>query len=226
MSLINPFNLLESLKAQDSHVYKEIFEENVYCVAPQELQDKGLLDIGGHYGMFTIYGVIAGTKQTITVEANQSNLIKCLNNTKDTNVKVINAAVSSQKDTILNINNEGGCSTLSTGEQLVATITLETLIKQFDSNLPLVLKMDIEGAEYDILYNTDPENIKRFSLILMEAHNHNPTERGNEAEKLKEYILSLGFNIGFLGIYFTDAFPDLSDKTYIPYAYSYKFIKN
>jgi FkbM family methyltransferase len=209
-------------KYNDELVYKEIFEQNVYNLSSKEIAGKGILDLGGHYGMFAMYCVLNQANKIISVEPNHNNLYRFVENTKGTGVRVVCAAISSSSDTITTIADEGCGSRANYGTQLVSTITLNTLLKLFDSNLNLILKIDIEGSEYDIFYNNPPELIKRFEIIVMEAHNYNPETKGNEAYRLREYIEKLGYKSHHNGTFWAEGF---YEKYNMAPAYSYKFVK-
>ena len=203
-------------------VYDEIFVHNVYNLSINDISNRGVLDLGGHYGLFALLCTQLNAKQVVSVEPNHHNLYKYRENTKHTNVKVICAAVSSKKDSLVTINNEAGASRTGFGTQLVSTISLETLMSLFDSSLDLTLKIDIEGSEYDVFYNNSPDLIKRFSTIVMEAHNYYPIEKGNEAEQLRQYLINLGYDDRINGQFWAGDF--IKQYNMAP-AYSYKFTK-
>jgi FkbM family methyltransferase len=185
---------LAFLKEQAPFEFHEIFELNVYLMSKENIEGYSVLDLGGHFGLFASYCSTFNPKRIVSVEANINNFIKYLNNTKDIpNIKCINAAVSTKQNTVLTISDEQGSSTVGKGDQLIASITIESLMSIFDPNDKLVLKIDIEGSEYDILYHTPPDVFKRFHIIMMEAHNFYPETRGDEADRLKQYITSMGF---------------------------------
>lgn len=213
-----------SIKFNDDFVYHEIFELNVYGLHRDDIENAAVLDLGGHYGLFALFCANYNAKQILSIEPNHNNLFKYLENTKDIpSTKVICAAVSSKKDLITTIDNMCGSSRTGMGEQLVATISFETIFNLLDKNANLVLKIDVEGAEYDILYGTDPEILKKFKIIVMEAHNYNPETLGNEAEKLKQYMFSLGYIMVYMTEYWSTEFNEV--KYDMAPAYSYKFIK-
>ncbi len=58
----------------------------------------------------------------------------------------------------------------SNGDIFVPTITLKDVLSQIDNKHPTILKMDIEGAEYDIL-KCSSEFIGNIALICIEFHN-------------------------------------------------------
>ena len=56
-----------------------------------------------------------------------------------------------------------------------------------------LLKMDCEGAEYEILYSTPPSHLERIAAIRMEYHNLDSHERN--VEGLKRFFTGSGFTV-------------------------------
>jgi FkbM family methyltransferase len=190
------------LKSQDEFVYTEIFEWNVYQIKPEEIANTNILDIGGHYGMFDIYCNEYKPSSIVTVEANPNNFIKLLQNTKHIkNLKAINAAVTVSTGQHVTISDEGCQSELNKGELKVTTVSLLDLVSCFDPKEDIILKMDIEGAEYDIFLNTPSNIFKRFKYMYIELHNINFEKNIN---MLNNYILNLGFTGLWEGHFFVN----------------------
>lgn len=61
------------------------------------------------------------------------------------------------------------------------------------NDLPSIdlLKMDCEGSEYDIIYHTDPELIRRIGRMVVEVHDVN-NDRSNIGA-FNAYLQSLGY---------------------------------
>lgn len=59
------------------------------------------------------------------------------------------------------------------GRNTEKILTLAEIIRRngHENRRDLVLKMDIEGSEYDAINNADPEVLKQFSQIVIEWHN-------------------------------------------------------
>jgi FkbM family methyltransferase len=211
-------------KHVNDFIYDEMFKYNVYALTSTDVNNRAVLDLGGHYGVFAMFCKQLGAKQVLSVEANQYNLAKYVENTEGVKeIKVINAAVTSSflSGEITTINNSGGESRVGTGEQLVTTISINKLVNQLDPHLEWVLKVDIEGSEYDVLYKTEPQFFKKFKVIALEAHNENGSKI-NEAEKLKTYIVNLGFSLEHTGFFWSETFD--AEKHGFNLAYSYKFV--
>lgn len=67
-------------------------------------------------------------------------------------------------------------------------LTLEEIIDQFPSNSPLILKMDIEGCEWEILENISSATLLRFDQIVLELHHFHQL---NDTEFFEVVVKSL-----------------------------------
>ncbi|MCC7438503.1 MAG: FkbM family methyltransferase [Armatimonadetes bacterium] len=71
----------------------------------------------------------------------------------------------------------------------LADVMLQHQIGQCD-----ILKMDCEGAEYDILYNSTPETLKNIKEIRLEYHTL-PNASTHPIHQLVTYLQEVGFTI-------------------------------
>lgn len=195
----------EHLKQQDDFVYTEIFEWNVYQAFPDELYNQNILDIGGHYGMFGLFCNEYNPKQIITVEANPNNFVKLLTNTKNVrNLKAVNAAVTTKTGDFITISNDGCQSQINKGNISVSTVSLIDVVSWFPDNEDIILKMDIEGAEYPLFLDTPSYVFRRFKKIYIELHEESIAGPGNTISKLDNFIRNLGFECNWEGHFFTN----------------------
>ncbi|MDR0595839.1 MAG: FkbM family methyltransferase [Puniceicoccales bacterium] len=68
------------------------------------------------------------------------------------------------------------------------SITLKKIFKKYDIKACKLLKIDCEGAEYEILYNTDKNILKRCEYLRGEFHEDvRIREAGYSADTLKKY---------------------------------------
>lgn len=82
-------------------------------------------------------------------------------------------------------------------EKRLVTVAAASLQEIFDSNQIercALAKIDIEGAEYDALFNLAPEYLARIENILMEIH---PAD-GQTPDRLIEYLKKHGFKAKIL----------------------------
>lgn len=140
---------------------------------------KNAVDVGANVGVFTKYLLNNKlTKKIVSVECDPEALKDLHKNFEDSSeVKIITKALYSKNDTIdfyhsvdnpvtstSILNNNGG--TLKTIK--VESITLKELIDELE--IIDLLKLDIEGAEYDILNNLDTQLFNNINNIFVECH--------------------------------------------------------
>lgn len=218
-------NNKEYLKEQDSYIFAEMFEWNVYQVFEKDLKDKNVLDIGGHIGMFTIQAHDLGAKQIIGIEANPVNFIKYVKNTRDIkNLKAINAACTHKTGELLNISIDGVYSQINKGDTTVSTVALSDALSWFPDNEDVVIKMDVEGAEHLILPNTDPTIIRnRVSMLTIEIHDETVSGPGKTIKGLRNYIANLGYTQTWEGYLYTNTVNGRKTNEAVT---MYKFVRN
>jgi len=127
-----------------------------------------LLDVGAHFGFFSVLGKKA--KKIIAIEPIKECFYLLNKNLKENNLtdktKVFNLALGNEK--YLKMDQEGS-SNLSKvnakGKIKVKCKDLNYFAENFDTNL---LKLDIEGYEYEIFMNQEVP--KKINKITMELH--------------------------------------------------------
>lgn len=162
---------------------------------------KTIIDIGSNIGIFSVEAHSLWKKANIVcVEPNPNSLrfLKINLELNSTKARVISRAVvgsSKQKKIKLYTNENPAMSStfLGKGEYVeVETVTLETLSKLIKGNT--LLKMDIEGGEYDLLTVENSKIFKKVSYIVMETHDINKSK--NFAKVIK-YFQKIGFNVSY-----------------------------
>lgn len=156
----------------------EIFEEKCYDFF--DLKDKMVLDIGGFVGDSAIFFAWKGAKNVVMYEANPfmceiaEQNIK-LNNLAD-KIQVRKAAVAKncgfqsfhfrQDHPVMS---SLSSTTKNSTQHKVATVSLSSVINEF-GHID-VMKIDCEGAEYDLLSTAYDEHIlNKVDNIMMEVH--------------------------------------------------------
>lgn len=79
-------------------------------------------------------------------------------------------------------------------EYEVETVSLNSLLRRIGIDRIAVLKLDLEGAEYDMLERVSKDDLVPFRQIFIEFHHHaidNISEK--DTERLVERIISFGF---------------------------------
>jgi FkbM family methyltransferase len=186
-------------------LYHEIFEFNCYSVQPGDLANKVVVDIGAHVGLFSLFATAHGASLVLAVEANPNTYQNWLlpHAGQLSNVRCINRAVTAANDQLVHITDDDVNSTIAHAPNstlpLTLTNSLKTLLQQekiLDNNM--ILKLDVEGSEFDILLNTDPSLLQRFSTIFMEVHNNkNPDPRYKNKEVIQHLLTESGFQKTF-----------------------------
>ena|SRR2546426_4827648 len=162
---IRPFTI-------DWFISNEIFKQNIYKVHP--IKGDKVLDVGAEIGLFSL--LCASKESTVyafePLTENYNLLLKNINLNKFNNyISPFNFGLAKTNSTKpFYITRNSGNSSLIPYNTYNRKIYLPfKTIKEF---LPCdILKMDIEGAEYEILLNTDLSQIKKE--LALEFHTHN-----------------------------------------------------
>ena len=75
---------------------------------------------------------------------------------------------------------------------MVSCTTLDEMLKEFEK--PDIIKIDIEGSEYDLVNNNCMKNVLECAPILV-FEIHNRSSCSGHFKKLKDYIESFGYKI-------------------------------
>lgn len=142
------------------------------------------IDVGANIGIASIYwNLNYPMLKFITVEMERNNYIKLKKNTSHIkDIKHYNNALSSSVHKYdINTEISGNNSfQIKVGTGNNTTITINNILSELsDTDVPFILKMDIEGYEMTVLENA--EWINNFFLIIIEIHDwihiQNPTSK-------------------------------------------------
>lgn len=198
---INIFNkkLVFDIRSDaDESVFDEIFVNRDYRILDEAISKAAsIVDIGAHIGAFSIYAAtINPIAQISAYEPEQLNFKAFKENLKLNNIKNItpkNLAVAGkeeQRTFYLNKDSHNHSLTKDlpsqTKEVTTQTTTLERIIHKH-GNIDL-LKMDCEGAEFEIFAATPPATLRHISKIHLEYH-----EYENPVTNLEKALQSAGF---------------------------------
>jgi FkbM family methyltransferase len=76
--------------------------------------------------------------------------------------------------------------------ETIASITLEEIAQSYSLLVIDLLKLDCEGAEYDILYHSPPSTLARVQRIVMEYHEQSPPKTHQD---LVPFLEAAGFMV-------------------------------
>ncbi|GFE58590.1 hypothetical protein AOG1_24700 [Geobacter sp. AOG1] len=166
--------------------------------------DITLLDIGANGGGFPLLFKIEGYefKKIVCVEMNPNTFNRLRYNifsNFNCTCECINVALTNSVGTIDLLLGAGSTSdSIYQGEQPVngkkikykiPTVTLDTLFEAQFVSVVDILKMDIEGAEYDVLLHKGCDNLSMVRYLVMEIHDNPKIQKGLLIDKIN----SLGF---------------------------------
>jgi len=163
-------------------VFDRIFIRDVYHI-PDGLDKKlGIvIDIGAHIGLFSSL-VSPLAERVICYEPMRVNLeLLELNTSGLGNVEIVAKAVGSSNGNvrIYQSKKTHRCAEFPEAGvheekyDLVPSVTLDDLFKQHEIRRCELLKMDVEGSEYGILWSADEETLRKIGRIHFEYHNIN-----------------------------------------------------
>lgn len=193
-------------------IFKEIFMVDVYEM--DELVSTlpnapVVIDIGANVGFFDIQLLSKIEKATIYAYEPVPANVKTLQHTLQQNprlrqsIQLFSMAVTGKPIDQLELFIEAEhksqvvASVFSTFHEnngrkiVVPCVTLTDIIEKNSLDVIDLLKMDCEGSEYDIIYNTNPELIRRAKKMAIEVHNLD--EHLNNIDAFDRYIQSLGY---------------------------------
>ena len=191
---------VRELRGSDVSILIDMFLNDEYNLKDYNLK-KGdvILDIGANIGTF-VQKVRQDFKDVdiYAYEPDTRNFDLLVKNTNN-EPHLFNAAVTSKEGySTMYINDSYSGSTLvrsvvnpkisNPKTVQVKNITLKSILSSFDK--VALMKMDIEGSEYDVIYNTDKSLFNKVQNISIEIHNHR-----EKIDEMVEYIKSLGFRL-------------------------------
>jgi FkbM family methyltransferase len=195
LNITNPFDCL-------FNNYKEMFLDNKYdCYELDKMET--VFDIGANSGLFALLAIKKGAKKVYAFEPNQESLINLRQLVKDINVEVIDKAIYTKDEdlefyidpnntTIGSISENHIRSNGSEVEKIIVpAISLKTFFNENNIERLSLLKMDIEGAEYDIIEALEDEIFEKVDNFLIEYHDN----ENEKVEKLIQTLMKKGFDI-------------------------------
>ena len=200
---INNKKIKTRAKTIDKSIFTEVALEELYF--PEWLNLKEgvtIIDAGAHIGTFS---VLINTKtknaKVYSIEPNKDNYKILVEQTKlnHDDIRAFNIALSDKegKMKLYGGNHSARCSLLRKEGKDYEFITTMSLKQFFDKNKIKkcdLLKMDIEGGEYPVLYSTPKKVFDKMQRIFIEIHNIKGESRGD----LIKFIKKMGFKVHYV----------------------------
>ncbi len=187
--------------------FKESFFEEVYFKnLPSKLKETyspSVLDIGANVGYFSLCAILKLEKPDIyayePIKGNYHLLQQNIDRAPYDGLRLYNMAVSNKPGDITLRYSEDDITTSAsllsnatgTHEEVVKCTTLEDIMRDNKLRRIDLLKMDCEGAEYNILYNTTPQQFAKINCIAMETHAGSGEKENHDA--LLAFLKSAGY---------------------------------
>jgi len=194
----------------------EVFLSKVYSKMNISVNDV-VLDVGGHYGFFSLYALNSGAKTVHVIEPSHENYKILSKNLRGfSNVEKYNLALDKdmgEKEFLLvgpsstnsfyesyNTNNENPTSLGQTKTVHVNTVAFDQFIKNNNIHRLDAIKIDCEGAEWDIFPTISDSFLKhKVRKISAELHQFNNDKdldyHYKRSEELEQRLISLGFDV-------------------------------
>jgi FkbM family methyltransferase len=190
--------------------FKTIFlrEDYTWPIARSEVGPGVIIDLGANIGLFTIFAAqVFPGRPIVSVEPFPRNfhaLTASVQSNRVPDCTLVNAAVAGSAGRVVfgcdsGVENPTDASINSArvpdGKDFFECrcLSLDDLFREQAIDSAAFVKMDIEGAEYDCLYNASDEVLKKIRHLAMETSNHD-SERRNTAA-LAAFLRVKGFRV-------------------------------
>ena len=186
-----------------------IFFRDDYCQKGLTIEEGDIvIDIGANIGIFSIYASLKAPKGKVyAYEPFKVHYKRLLDNLKANNLKNVSAfnlAVCKKKgkrNLFIHKNCSGMHSLVfkedSKGKAIVDCITLKDIFEKNNIKKCDFLKIDCEGAEYEILYNAPKNILKKINKISLEFDNIDTYQQN--CFQLKKFLKDNDFIVRILG---------------------------
>lgn len=166
-----------------------------------------IIDIGANIGVFSLVAAQAARKgRVFAFEPSGENFEMLERNLRlngEVSVVPVHAAVGAGKGQIKLFLSEGSLHSILEDRmvspdsyELVDCIGLKDVFDQYEITRCHFLKLDCEGAEYDILYNLPADYFARIDKIVMEYHgDKDRAKRRIQSDGLVAHLQNAGFLI-------------------------------
>ena len=213
VSNIKLFIRSENLKSKlaDLYMVTNCVIDRQYDYAPGVLSQCGvIIDIGAHIGSFSVYAARQTEDSSIfSFEPSPENYFQFNKNialNRLTNVHPFQKAIaahSGKAPFYYDLFNNAAHSLIKETKDFISVdcTTLKETFLDFKIEQCDFLKIDCEGAEYEILFNTPAEILKRIKRIALEYHNpifYGVKNVEHTSENLARFLNKMGFETKIL----------------------------
>lgn len=193
--------------SSDTIVFNDIWLQGVYDIPGFDWSGvKTVVDIGAHVGIFALYcAAHAPSAKIVAAEPEPENLAllhaNVENNHLQNRVSIEPAGVAGTAGRLrLNVMpGRGECNSLYRQTEQsygidVPVVTLQDLFTRYNIGHCDLLKMNCEGAEYEIFYNLPDEYFRRISCMAINYHFYSSNPKHHPRE-LQAHLEAKGFTV-------------------------------
>lgn len=191
---------------QDLSIFQCVFARDDYRLDPHAGANWScVLDIGGNIGAFAVRAAPLA-QRVISYEPISENFLQLEKNTDDwSNIEPVQQAVAGQSGSVRLHSPRDPRGTgrysmyrelndkLSDDCQLITAVTLNDVFESHKIDSCDLLKLDVEGAEYEILYAASDKTLARVNRIHAEYHNVDPDNPDTRIDTLSKFLCEHGF---------------------------------
>jgi len=202
---IKKMKILLSKKWGDLQTLKEVFCEDYYFNKFIDLKKiSTIADLGGHKGYVSLlYAGLIPNIKIVSLEPEEENYLIFEENIKNNSLKnaitLLKNAIWSKDctKTFYKTKNYSAGHTLykthlEQQEKIaheVKCLSLSSVLKKSGFNKIDLLKIDVEGAEYEVLFKLEKSILRNIKYILIECHRID----NNSDQDIKEFLEKNGF---------------------------------
>ncbi|MBK9255894.1 MAG: FkbM family methyltransferase [Saprospiraceae bacterium] len=188
------------------HILREVFTKKVYHTDFPFNRKVIILDIGAHYGFFSIFAALhtLPDSKIYAFEPSKDNYFRFLKNIENdhrlNSIHPFHQAISGHSgERELSLGRPQNHSLYKNyiadldQSELVQTVTLDQFV--LDNQIEKIdfLKIDCEGSEHEILQNTSQNTLQKISVLSMELHDM--SHCGFDYNKTLQILEKSGFTI-------------------------------
>lgn len=202
LTLQNGIKLVAPIQEPLLSLFQEVWVQRHYLPPGYSIaQGDVIIDIGAHVGTFTVWAASANSSAHVIAVEPFAPILKYLRQNVEANhlanVTIVEACCGGFEGSVelyargpAARNTIFKCDNYHSDFQVIArskVITLDRLFSDLTIEQCDLLKLDCEGAEYDILYSARQETLDRIRRIAMEYHmgmnKHSPDKLAAQMER-------------------------------------------
>jgi FkbM family methyltransferase len=185
----------------DKSIFTEVILGELYYPKWLELEDSPVvIDVGSHIGTFSLFISNKNNAIVYAIEPNKDNFKMLQEQIELNKLKIIpfNLALSDKKGEMkLYSGRHSARGSILREEgsefQRIETVTLEEFFNMNKIKKCDLMKMDIEGGEYLVLYSTPKRIFEKIKRIFLELHSIEGENKG----KMIEFLKQMGFKLEY-----------------------------